>query len=79
MDDYMVVTRYQKTPESRPITHVYGPYTKAKAKSIKANMRKSFETEGHPGTLEVGAHHPINVEQMNRAAAEREVRALITP
>lgn len=79
MDDYMVVTRYQKTPESKPIVHVYGPYTKAKAKSIKQNMRKSFEDEGQSGTLEVGAHHPINVEQMNRDAAEREVRALITP
>lgn len=74
--EYMVVTRYQKTPDSKPIVHVYGPYGQTKAKSIKSNMKAEAIRNHEFGKLEVSVCHPISIENMNREAAEREARGM---
>ena len=72
--EYVVVTRYQKSVYARPIVHTYGPYTQSKAKSVKSNMRAEAQRLGHSEKLEVNACHIIDVDRMNQEQAAAVVR-----
>ena len=72
--EYVVVTRYQRTPQARPIVHVYGPYSQSKAKSVKSNMRGEAQRLGEGEKLEVNACHIIDIDRMNQEQATAVVR-----
>lgn len=72
--EYVVVTRYQKTPQSRPLVHTYGMYGQSKAKSVKSNMKAEHQRMGLPGTLEISVCHIIDIDRMNQGLAAAMVR-----
>jgi len=70
--EYTVVTRYAPVKmDGRPIVHTYGPYTKSKAKSIRANMRAESVQGGWVDRLEISVCHLIDVDDMNREKARQ--------
>ncbi len=72
--EYVVVTRYQRTPQARPIVHVYGPYTQGKSKSVKSNMKAEAQRLGHAEKLEVNACHILDIDRMNQEQATAVIR-----
>jgi hypothetical protein len=66
--EYVVVTRGKMEPSGRIITHTYGLYSKHKAKSVKQNIKKAAERDGHE--VEVSACHVIDIDAMNLKAGE---------
>lgn len=66
--EYVVVTRAIMEPSGREIVHVYGLYGKQKAKSVKQNIKKAAERDGHQ--VEVSSCHIIDIDQMNLQEGE---------
>jgi hypothetical protein len=52
----------------RFITHVYGPYGQAKAKSVKSNMKRQAEERGYE--LEVSVCHVLDPDTMHMELQE---------
>jgi hypothetical protein len=65
-EDYVLVTRARRPNSSRFVTHVYGPFTQSKAKSVKANVKKRAREEGWE--VEASACHIIDIDRMNSEA-----------
>jgi hypothetical protein len=66
--EYVVVTRALMKPSGRLIVHVYGLYSKNKAKSVKHNIKAAAVRDGHQ--VEVHACHVIDIDAMNLQAGE---------
>jgi hypothetical protein len=66
--EYVVVTRCVMQPSGRTIVHTYGLYSKVKAKSVKQNIKKAAERDGHK--VEVHACHVIDIDALNLKAGE---------
>jgi hypothetical protein len=60
--EYVVVTRYQKTPKSKPIVHAYGPYPQDKARSVKGRMKREAERLGYASSIEISCNHMLDPE-----------------
>lgn len=68
--EYVVVTRALMVKSTRYITHAYGPYGQAKAKSVKSNFKRQAREEGYE--LEVSVCHVLDVDAANAALVEGE-------
>jgi len=66
--EYVVVTRARMALSRRWITHVYGPYGQAKAKSVKSNIKQKHANDFNApdSELEVSVCHVLDPESWNQ-------------
>lgn len=65
--DHVIVTFYQRNPESAPITHAYGPYTKARARRERREISESYMLDIAEGRFRVSACKVIDPDMISPA------------